>query len=72
MTGKAVDKKVVYNILRERCFDDPENPEDAQTHDVRNSKDTLTRPEAFQIQGRHVLKASKIKPRENPGSSNAF
>ena len=41
-TGRAVDKKVVYNILRKRCYDDPDDPEDRWTHDVRNSKEALT------------------------------
>ena len=41
-TGKPVGKKRVYAILRERCYDDPGNPQDAWSHHVRFSKSALT------------------------------
>ena len=41
-TGKPVDKKRVYAILRERCYDDPGNPQDTWAHHVRFSKNALT------------------------------
>ena len=45
-TGEAVDKKVVYNILRKRCYDDPNDPEDTWAHEARHSKEALT-PQAM-------------------------
>ena len=47
-TGEAVDKKVVYNILRKRCYDDPNDPEDTWTHDARRSTEALT-PQAMEM-----------------------
>ena len=41
-TGRTVDKKVVYNILRKRCYDDPNDPEDTWAHDARYAKEALT------------------------------
>ena len=41
-TGEPVDKKVVYNIMRKRCYDDPNDPEDTWSHGARHSKEALT------------------------------
>ena len=41
-TKEAVDKKRVYSIMRERCYDDPEGPDDLWTHGPRHSKEALT------------------------------
>jgi len=43
-TGEVVSKKRVYAILEERCYDDPENPEDTWTNRVRMSKAALPEP----------------------------
>ena len=39
---KKLGKKRVFAILRERCYDDPGNPQDAWSHHVRFSKSALT------------------------------
>lgn len=41
-TGRIVDKKVLYNILRKRCYDDPTDPEDTWSHGARHAKEALT------------------------------
>ena len=47
-TKRAVDKKVVYNILRKRCYDDPDDPEDTWAHGVRHAKNALT-PQEMEV-----------------------
>ena len=41
-TQEVVGKKRVYAILEERCYDDPENPDDTWEHNSRYSKVALT------------------------------
>lgn len=41
-TGKPVGKKRVYSIMRELCFDDPEDPSDTWKNQQRSSKVALT------------------------------
>ena len=41
-TGEPVSKHRVYTILEERCYDDPDHPEDTWTHSTRSSKKALT------------------------------
>ena len=41
-TKRPVDKKIVYNLVKKRCYDDANNPEDTWTHDYRYSKKALT------------------------------
>ena len=41
-TGKVVDKKQAYKLLREECFDDENDPADTWKFDVRCSQDALT------------------------------
>lgn len=41
-TKQPVGKKRVYAILEERCYDDPDDPEDTWKHRVRSSKTALT------------------------------
>lgn len=41
-TQEPVGKKRVYAIMKERCYDDPEVPEDLWTHGPRHSKQALT------------------------------
>ena len=47
-TGKPVDKKLVYDVLRDRCYDDPDDPEDTWEHQARLSKSAL--PESIRVQ----------------------
>ena len=42
VTGEIVGKKRLYAILKERCFDDPDNAEDTWENRNRLSKDALT------------------------------
>ena len=44
-TQRPVDKKQVYTILRERCYDDANDPSDTWTHDTRASESALTEGE---------------------------
>ena len=44
-TGEPVNKKAVYGVLRDRCYDDEEKPEDTWTHQARNSKKALSESE---------------------------
>ena len=46
-TGKAVDKRLVYDVLRERCYDDPEDQEDTWEHQARLTKSAL--PDSVQV-----------------------
>ena len=41
-TGEVVNKKRVYAILEERCYDDPTNPEDTWINRARRHKMALT------------------------------
>ena len=41
-TGEPVNKKAVYTVMGERCYDDAENPEDTWSHQARNSQTALT------------------------------
>ena len=41
-TGEIVGKKRAYSILKERCFVDPDNPEDTWETRNRLSKNALT------------------------------
>ena len=41
-TDEPVDKKVVYNILRSHCYDDPSDPSDGWTHQERLAQNALT------------------------------
>ena len=41
-TERPVDKKVIYKLLKRRCHDDPDDPEDTWAHDYRCSKKALT------------------------------
>ena len=41
-TQLPVNKKRVYAIMREWCYDDPEDPDDKWTHGPRNSQNALT------------------------------
>ena len=41
-------KFVVYNLLREECFDDPDDPDDTWTHDTRHTA-TALRPEIIEF-----------------------
>ena len=41
-TGEPVNKKAVYTVMRERCYDDDEQPDDTWQHQVRNSQTALT------------------------------
>ena len=41
-TGEPVNKKAVYTIMEERCYDDDENPEDTWQHQARNAQTALT------------------------------
>ena len=41
-TNEPVGKKRVYAILKERCHDDPDDPEDTWKHRVKSSKIALT------------------------------
>ena len=41
-TGEAVGKKRVYRILSERCYDDPDDPEDTWEHTPRLANVALT------------------------------
>ena len=41
-TGQVVGKKRVYAILDERCFDNPDDPEDTWTNRARLTKKALT------------------------------
>ena len=44
-TGEPVSKKTLYSVLRERCYDDEDDPEDTWKHRARNSKEALTEPQ---------------------------
>ena len=46
-TGKPVDKKRVYNVLRDRCYDDADDPEDTWEHQARLTKAAL--PDSVQV-----------------------
>ena len=41
-TEAPVDKNVVYKILRKRCFDSVDDPEDTWKHQARLSQNALT------------------------------
>ena len=41
-TGEPVGKKRVYSIMRERCYDDEDDPEDTWDHSTRLAKWALT------------------------------
>ena len=41
-TDRPVDKKVLYNVLRKRCYDDPKDPSDTWSNATRCSKNALT------------------------------
>ena len=41
-TNKPVDKKVIYNILREECYDDSDDPDSTWNHRPRLQKKALT------------------------------
>ena len=41
-TGKPVDKRAVYTVFRERCYDDEEHPENTWTNRARLSRVALT------------------------------
>jgi hypothetical protein len=59
-TERPVDKKVVYNVLRKRCYDDPNDKSDTWTNSTRCSKNALTEK---QIVARHAwAKWMKAKP----------
>ena len=49
-TNRPVHKKQIYKVLKRRCHDDPNDPEDKWVHDYRLSKKALTVP---QIQARY-------------------
>ena len=44
VTGEVVGKKRLYSILEERCYDDPDDPEDTWKNRARCSKTALTQP----------------------------
>ena len=41
-TNRPVGRKVIYTLLKKRCHDDPNDPEDKWNYDYRNSKNALT------------------------------
>ena len=41
-TKGAVSPKALYKVLRKRCYDDANDPDDTWTHDSRYSKEALT------------------------------
>ena len=41
-TEAPVDKKIVYNILRKRCYDNVDDPDDTWKHQARLSQNALT------------------------------
>lgn len=41
-TKRPVDKRVLYNVLRKRCYDDANDPKDTWTNSTRCSKNALT------------------------------
>ena len=41
-TNRPVDKKVLYNVLRKRCYDDAKDTNDTWTNSTRCSKNALT------------------------------
>ena len=41
-TGVPFSKKVVYGIMANDCYDDPDHPEDTWSHQTRYSQDALT------------------------------
>ena len=47
-TGEPVSKHVVSRIFAERCFDDPDKPDDTWSHHSRCSKDALTPPQMLE------------------------
>ena len=49
-TNRPVHKKQIFKIIKKRCCDDPNDPEDTWVHDYRCSKKALTEP---QIQARY-------------------
>ena len=62
-TKRPVHKKAIYKLLKKRCHDDPDDPEDKWVHDYRCSKKALTEP---QIQARYKwaseLEGNILKP----------
>ena len=47
--NRPMDKKIIYQVLKRRCNDDPNGPEDKWVHDYKLLKKALTEP---QIQAR--------------------
>ena len=47
-TNRPVHKKQIYKVLKRRCHDDPNDPEDKWVHDYRLSKKALTVPQIKQ------------------------
>ena len=62
-TNRPVDKKQIYTLLKRKCYDDPDDPEDKWVHDYKLSKRALTEA---QVQARYKwaseLEGSILKP----------
>ena len=62
-TGRPVHKTQIYKLLKKRCHDDPNDPEDTWSHDYRNSKKALTeKMMAERLKWAEELEGSILKP----------
>ena len=62
-TGRPVHKTQIYKLLKKRCHDDPNGPEDTWSHDYRNSKKALTeKMMAERLKWAEELEGSILKP----------
>ena len=62
-TNRPVDKKVLYNVLRKRCYDDAKDINDTWSNSTRCSKNALTEK---QIIARHAWAKSMKEKRHSP------